>query len=236
MFTPVNILEKLREEELSSPLDAAQKILAAENNKDNEILSRIRTSTGKSVSEETINAEVFSLNTIQKICEDYRLRFLPSKYYKGEIPYEALIRIKEIERTNGTPIKDFMMIAPADLFDLKDEYEDPVLLAPLGDGKFLFIHKWGSDLKWYRKLLYFPIRNFETYLVTLLTLTLMLTFIIPSSWLVRDAGLYNDSAFYYRMMFFGSCITWLFVISFYYGFVSRKNFSRSDWDNVYFNK
>jgi hypothetical protein len=235
MFSPVNILEKLKEEQRNFPLEEARLILDNEVLNEQNIIARIANSTGKNPSD-IHQGEIFSLGAIQKICEDYRLRFLPSKYYKGEIPYDAVLRIKEIERSTGNRINDFMMIAPADLFNLKDEYEDPVLLAPLGDGKFLFIHKWGSDLKWYRKLLYFPMRNLETYLATLLTFTLILTAVIPSDWLVREESLYRDSAFYYRVMFFGACITWMFVITFYFGFVSRRNFSRGDWDNVYFNK
>jgi hypothetical protein len=235
MFQPVNILEELRKEQRNFPLDDALAILANDQLKEARIIDSIRKSNGNPQLLDA-STEIFSLDALRKVCEEYRLRLLPSKYYKGDLPYEAIIRIKELERITGVELKEFKIMAPAKMFNLKDEYEDPVLLAPIGDDKFLFIHKWGNDLNWYRKLLYFPIRSFDTWLGTLLVFSLLLTAIVPWNWIVRDIGLYNESAFYYRAMLFGSCITWLFVITFYFGFVSRKNFSRVDWDNPYFNK
>ncbi len=237
MFESIDIVEKLKEEQSEFSLTPLQDVLDKEAANDLKLTQSIKSSGGNPVSIDLPeDAVVFDLAVIQRICEDYRLRFLPGKFFKAEIPYEALIRIKEMERKTGSEIRDFMIIAPADLFDLKDEYEDPVLLAPLGDNRFLFIHKWGNDMTWYRKYIYYPIRNFETYLATLFTLSFVFSMIIPWNWIVRERWLYEESFFYYRIMLFGSCLTWLFVMSFYYGFVSRKNFSRSDWNNVYFNK
>lgn len=235
MFEPVDIVEELKKEQ--DALQHVRGLLENEAARDQRIHAAVLSSSGNNPLLAAPEGElIFDLATIQKICEDYRLRFLPGKYFKGEIPYEALIRIKEIERRTGTELNEFMIIAPAGLFNLKDEYEDPVLLSPLADGRFLFIHKWGNDLTWYRKILYFPVRNLENYLKTLVVLAAMFTMIIPWNWIVREEALYEESYFYYRMMLFGSCLTWMFVMSFYYMFVSRKNFSRTDWDNVYFNK
>lgn len=234
MLQPVKVVEQLRKEQGKILLDDALEILKDSEEKDQNIINSIRTSKGlnNSVPDQD-KIELFSIEAIHKICCDYRLRFLPGKYYKGEIPYEALIRVKDLERRTGRELKEFMIIAPADFFSLKDEYEDPVLLAPLGNGRYLFIHQWGNDLSRFRKLLYYPLRSFETYIKSIALLTLILTMLVPSDWLVTKESLYESSGFYYRMMFFGCCLTWIFVITFYYGFVSRKNFSSSDWNNKY---
>ena len=42
-------------------------------------------------------ARIYHLEQIKKICIDYRLRFLDATYFKGEIPPEAVSKIKQME-------------------------------------------------------------------------------------------------------------------------------------------
>jgi hypothetical protein len=41
--------------------------------------------------------KIVHLNTIKKTCIDYRLRFLDIHYFKGDIPTEAIEKIKQLE-------------------------------------------------------------------------------------------------------------------------------------------
>ena len=41
-----------------------------------------------------LTKNIYHINTIKKICVDYRLRFLDSNYFKSDIPYEAILKIK----------------------------------------------------------------------------------------------------------------------------------------------
>ncbi len=50
--------------------------------------------------------KIYHIDQIQKICIDYRLRFLNSKYFKGEIPQEAISKIKRLEQEHDIEIKE----------------------------------------------------------------------------------------------------------------------------------
>ena len=42
--------------------------------------------------------KIYHIEQIKKICIDYRLRFLDTKYFKGQIPEEAIIKINNLEK------------------------------------------------------------------------------------------------------------------------------------------
>lgn len=84
--------------------------------------------------------DIYHINQIKHICVNYRLRFLASKYFKGEIPQEAIHKIKLLEKTHKIEVKGFKIIAPSRLFKLKDK-NDPLLFAQIGNDYFYLIHK-----------------------------------------------------------------------------------------------
>ena len=45
--------------------------------------------------------DIFNIDAIKKIAIQHRLRFLPTKYFKNEIPKEAIFKIKEIESVSN---------------------------------------------------------------------------------------------------------------------------------------
>lgn len=65
--------------------------------------------------------KIFHLDQIKEICIDYRLRFLNSSYFKGNIPQEAISKIKHLEAAHHTEIKGFKIMAPSKLFKLEDK-------------------------------------------------------------------------------------------------------------------
>ena len=82
----------------------------------------------------------FNLESIEMICMRYRLRFLESDLFKGEVPAEAIREVKRIEASTGVQFERFKIIAPAERFELKDSTKDPMLLAELPNGQFYFIY------------------------------------------------------------------------------------------------
>ena len=46
--------------------------------------------------------KIYHIDQIKKICIDYRLRFLSSKYFKGDIPQEAYATISALEKRTLT--------------------------------------------------------------------------------------------------------------------------------------
>ncbi len=56
---------------------------------------------------------IYHVNQIKQICIDYRLRFLDSRYFKGDIPPEVLNKIKKLEREHNIEVIGFKIIAPS---------------------------------------------------------------------------------------------------------------------------
>jgi len=54
------------------------------------------------------NENIFHINTIKSTCIDYRLRFLDIKYFKGEIPLEAIEKIKQMEIDHNKKLNSFI--------------------------------------------------------------------------------------------------------------------------------
>ena len=100
---------------------------------------------------------IFHIDSIEKLCIKYRLRFLDTHLFKGDYPNELYSIIPELEATHDTQLENFKIMAPSKLFRLKTK-EDPLLFVPIGNGYYYLVHKWGNDLKTYRKFLVWPLK------------------------------------------------------------------------------
>ncbi len=171
---------------------------------------------------------IYHLDQIKSICIDYRLRFLDTKFFKGDLPYEAISKIKHIEKKHNTELKGFKIIAPSKLFKLENA-DDPLLFAPIGNGYYYLIHKWGNDLNPIRKWLMMPFRNFENLVFTTILFSFLITLLVPD-------GLFSNgmSSSEFWMIFFFMFKSVAAVVI-YYGFAAGKNFSTAIWDSKYFN-
>ena len=103
---------------------------------------------------------IFHISHIEKICVNYRLRFLDTKYFKGTYPEEVIEKINTLEKKHTTVLDGFKIIAPSKLFRL-DKADDPLLFAPMGNDYYYLIHKWGTDLHPLRRLKYWGVKNVE---------------------------------------------------------------------------
>ena len=124
-------------------LEEVNQLFANEENKEAEILKRIEGDPNFNWQlVEQLDAEnIYTLDQIRSICVKYRLRFLDSNYFKGEIPFEAVSKIKELEKELGKPLNGFKIVAPKELFRLEDKDSDPLLFLQLTENQFYFIHK-----------------------------------------------------------------------------------------------
>ncbi|MFD1095320.1 hypothetical protein [Salegentibacter chungangensis] len=171
---------------------------------------------------------IFHLSDIEKICIDYRLRFLDSKYFKGEIPYDALIRIKEIEKNHNISLKGFKIIAPSKLFKLENA-DDPLLMAPMGNDYFYLVHKWGGDLHPLRKTLMWPFKTLENFAILLLATSFLLALMVPEGMFS-----YRQTTAEFFMIFF-FIFKWIAGLAIFFGFKKGKNFSSAIWRSKYYN-
>ncbi|MEM9000848.1 MAG: hypothetical protein AAGB24_11345 [Bacteroidota bacterium] len=171
---------------------------------------------------------IFHIDHIRETCIDYRLRFLDSKYFKGPIPQSAISKIKNLEKQHGIELKGFKIMAPSKLFKLEDK-DDPLLFAPIGNGYFYLIHKWGNDLHPLRKLLVLPFRNIVNLALFVLFISYFATLLVPN-------GLFSKSdtaaEFWIIYFFMFKCIASVVI---FYGFALGKNFNPAIWNSKYFN-
>jgi len=171
---------------------------------------------------------IYHIDQIQKICIDYRLRFLNSKYFKGGIPQEAVSKIKRLEQEHDIEIKGFKIIAPSKLFKLEDK-DDPLLFAPIGNNYFYLIHKWGNDLHPLRKWLMWPFKNIVNLATLVLLISYLVTLLVPDGLFSKS----NSSAEFWIIFFFMfKCIASVVI---FYGFALGKNFNPAIWNSKYFN-
>lgn len=131
----------------------------------------------------------------------------------------------------GHDINAFMMAAPSKLFKLEDSNKDPLLFAPLEDGRFYLIDKWGDDLAWYRKIVNWPLTSPKTLLITLLGLSGLLAAVIPSR-LLSTSGEFLS---FMRLVAFAWNVIFLLGITSYLWFASHTKFSIHAWNSKTFN-
>ena len=170
--------------------------------------------------------KIFHIDSIKKLCINYRLRFLDTHLFKGEYPRELYSIIPNLENDHKIQLKDFKIMAPSKLFRLKTK-EDPLLFVPIGNGYYYLVHKWGDDLKSYRKILVWPFKNINTLIFTSIILSLLSTAI--------GSALFNDFSDTQLLVIFIFNIKTFVFVTFYLLFMMRKNFNESIWNSKYKN-
>ena len=222
---------KAREKETAILLEVYT-ILQKDNERDDRILDQIGQAKGEVVNAFNFDlletGRIYHIEQIKKICIDYRLRFLDSTYFKGEIPNEAISKIKEMERSHDIEMKGYKILAPSRLFRLEDK-DDPLLFAPIGNGYYYLIHKWGNDLHPLRKLFAWPFKNIVNLALVVMLMSYLLTLIIPEGLFSKRA-----SATEFWIVFFFMFKSLASVVI-YYGFALGKNFNPAIWNSKYFN-
>ncbi len=206
-----------------------------EYKKEVSLLNRIKSKPSKSLPNNHFDFakldkdNIYHISEIKKLCIDYRLRFLSTHYFKGEIPFEAISKIKALEKQHETAFYNFKVIAPSKLFKLENA-DDPLLFIPLGNDYYYFVHKWGSDLKPWRKAWAWCFKSLENLMVVCLLISLLFTAMIPQ-------GLFTNKEMTISVYFF----EYLFILKsvvavvMFYGFSKGKNFNTAIWNSKYFN-
>ncbi|MDT0648358.1 hypothetical protein RM545_16830 [Zunongwangia sp. F260] len=213
-------------------LQQVQDILKAAENQNDVILEALK--DGSSAYRNIFNFDhlesnrIFHISDIEKICVIYRLRFLSTKYFKGNIPHEAISEIKRLEQQHDTSLKGFKILAPSKLFKLKNA-DDPLLMAPMGNDYYYLIHKWGNDLSPFRKIFMWPFRTFENFALVLIISSFLLALLVPD-------GMFSPrqtTAEFFMIFFF--MFKWVAGLAIFFGIKKGKNFSSEIWNSKYYN-
>ena len=230
-----NIHSKLLRERSKTSSDAdilAQIALIFEQDRfrESEILNTLK--GAKSAKNNRFNLDlletdnIFNIKQIEKICVDYRLRFLDTKYFKGKYPQEAVDQIKYLENKHETQLDGFKIIAPSKMFVL-EKADDPLLFAPMGNGYYYLIHKWGNDLHPLRKWLMWPYKSFENLIVAIIIASIAITALVPDGLFTKNQDMSQDIMVFFFM--FKSVA----AVVLFYGFALGKNFNTAIWNSKY---
>lgn len=215
-------------------LEAFQNLLQQIDAEDADIEQQIRNSFGAAAQDLDLQnldaAKIYDLNDIKNLCIKFRLRFLDGGLFKGEIPYEAIAKVKSIQKTHHTAISNFKIVAPADLFNLAEKDKDPLLFVPLANNKFYLVHKWGNDLHPLRALMVYPFRDFTTLFKTVVAFAFFIAAIIPSSVMM---GPHDTTSLHIRVILFFYLFLAFCGMTALYGFSRMKNFNSALWESKY---
>lgn len=239
-WSGVNLEEALQAEKTkkSNPtehevLSAFRQMLEDDDQLDEAIVNRIfgKENVFNQLNWKKLEVEkIFHVSEIKKLCTDYRLRFLDAHHFKGEIPYEAISKIKGLQKEQGVELQSYKILAPAPMFNLQKKDSDPLLFVPLGNDRFYLIHKWGNDLSPFRKWVVLPFRSFKSLIATVALFTLAIVMAIPDSVYM---GPYDKSAGALRVIFFFYLFIAFSGLTVLYGFSRVKNFNSALWDSKY---
>ncbi|WP_222984347.1 hypothetical protein [Flagellimonas meishanensis] len=232
-----NIEDKLRrarkkQKEKGLCLEEVQAFLESDVMRDAKISAELGSASDANFNAFSFDAletdRIFHIEQIKQICIDYRLRFLDSHYFKGEIPNGALTEIKRLEQAHNTTLKGFKIMAPSRLFKLEDK-DDPLLFAPIGNGYHYLVHKWGNDLHPLRKMMVWPFKNMVNLTLFVVLISYVATFLVPNGLFSKN----NSTAEFWIIFFFMFKAIASVVI--FYGFALGKNFNPAIWNSKYFN-
>lgn len=214
-------------------IDEVKNILSSDLLTENKVLNHLKFyAKALELIDETEVAKnlLYSVDEIKTVCINNRLRFLDSQNYKNEFPYEVVLKIDDLNVRYRKDLKHFKILAPAEAFKKNKGNLPCVLFAQSINNNYYLIHAWGVDAKWFKKLLYFPLRTFETLLISLLLFALVITVFLPVEFITRDPEAsywcdYRIGAYFHLLIFF-SGITIYIILAF------RKNLSNSDWNTA----
>lgn len=171
---------------------------------------------------------IFSLKEIKEICLHYRLKFLDSKSFKAPIPYEAVLKIKHLNAKFDKDLKEFKMLAQAEVFSKKNSVAGGLLFVKTNHDNYYLVHQWGNKMQWYRKLRYWPMRCFENLFVSIIITTLIIAVSLPIELITLDRKADYWSG--YRVAAFFHLLIFNMGVAVYTTFAFTKNFSSSIWN------
>ena len=232
MLNKTNVHERLNKVRDRSSSDIMSDVKELINQNDDARLSsdevKNKSGEGNDLDFDRLESQnIYHINQIEKICVDYRLRFLDAKYYKSDIPQQGLAKLSYLEQEHGTELQGFKIMAPSKLFKLENA-DDPLLFAPMGNGYYYFIHKWGNDLHPLRKWMMWPVKCLENFMISTFIFSFLSTFFISNVFMTEASG----TEFFLLFLFM---FKWIGAIAMYYGFAKGKNFSESIWKSKYYN-
>lgn len=141
-------LKKIEPEYKQGFVDEANAILKDDNRKDVELLKKFGIKINKQES------DVFTKDQILKLCTKYDLYFASMSLYKGPIPNDLALKMRDSLEYKKLKKNKFFIICPEYMLDKTkvNQYKDPLCFIKTKAQNYRLVHKWGNDLSRYRQL------------------------------------------------------------------------------------
>lgn len=237
MFQPADlikeaaVLRKKRQASGGTLVSEAHKILKKDLFAENKILQNLslyKTSVLVADEEDLDSSKILSLEEIKTLATLYRLKFLESKYFKPEIPFEVIGRLQNLNEDYKKHISDFYILSVPESFEKADTKEKAFVFLKTNYDNYYLLHNWGKELSKRRKLAYWPLRKFENLVVAVLIVTLIIDLSLPTRLITLDRSAaywsgYRAAAFFHLLIFNSG-------VTVYFTFAFARNFSSTVWD------
>jgi hypothetical protein len=230
-----DLVKALKKRESHILIDMFQEIQDQEIAHEQAILTRLTVTVDgcDRIDIEQLEVErVFHIDAIKNLAIDYRLKFLPAKRFKGEIPAFAISAIKDLEKSHQTELENIYIMAPKRFYELDDCDGDPLLFTRIGDNHYYLIAKWGNDVSVFRKWLLWPMRNIKNSILTIVSIAAVIALILPSELVVRES---TSLEWNYRAIFFIQLLFMIGGLALMYTLAFNRNTSEKEWNSKYFN-
>lgn len=152
--------------------------------KGSEIKNKINRLKGET--ERFDQSRVFHISQIEKLCNKYYLKFLPSCMFNGEIDNQLPFKIANFEAAYDVKCYsekgyytsnsgNTFIAAPQESFDLQEKPKDPLLFFKINSEYYYLIYKWGNDLSVTRAIKGLLSSGKTSILITLSMLAMFIT-------------------------------------------------------------
>lgn len=232
MFNQLNQERKKLRKESDELLLEAQRILINDRFTEKKILDNLKqyNQSFELLNEDDIDKNnLFTHAELKTFCIKNRLRFVDSNYFKGEFPYESILKIKDYNKFQKKDLLHFKILCPADLIADANSKSPAALFCRTMYGNYYLIHTWGENLSPKRKIINWPLRNFETFSVFMLTIVAIITLILPNTLLTTDVhaeyfSMYRAACFFHILILFVGFVVFRMI-------ATNKGLSSSVWDS-----
>ena len=214
-------------------LQEAKRILIKSRLTEKNILDNLKfyNSSFEFLDDDEIEQEkIFTKAQIKSLSKKLRLRFLNSQHSASDIPYEAVLKIKDLNKTYRKDLKHFKVVSTTKFFTNANVEMPAILFAQTLYGNYYLIHTWGKPFNKWRRIKYFALRNFESLFACLFLFTLIETLLMPNHLLTTDTKADYFSLYRMACIFHLLILNAAFTVFIFFGI--RLNFSENNWDEI----
>lgn len=184
--------------------------------------------------EEAPKKLIFNEEDLKNLCIRFRLRFLPSEFYCGEVPYEVISKIKHFEHQQHGNTKKLFILARPSFFLLRNVYDDPLLFVERASGSFELLCRWGNKTPWYTPILKYPYRDFKSMVISSLAVGTVIAIICSFMGMLNYPNMFKSIIMKIPILILSAGM--FSTLALCYGLLTKTDFSADNWRSKYFPK